>query len=105
MTNFHHEGSYTDRDNVESDRPQRVVGGKKVKGRGFMMYKKDKSRSRSRGRRSRSRSRSGDRRREGGGRREKGRSVTPPHWRQAERRTISLKVINGIKLFLLCNLI
>lgn len=68
-----------------------MVGGKKVKGRGFMMYKKDKSRSRSRGRRSRSRSRSRDRRREGG-RREKERSVTPPHWRQAERRTISLKV-------------
>jgi len=64
---------------------KRVVGGKKVKGRGMMMYRKDGSRSRSRGRRSRSRSRSRDRRRN------RERSATPPHWKQAERRTISLK--------------
>ena len=81
-----HKNDYVDRDRGEGD-SSRVVGGKKVKGRGMMMFKKDRSRSRSRGRRSRSRSR--DRRRDGGRRQE--RSVTPPHWRQAERRTISLK--------------
>ena len=81
-----HKNDYVDIDRAEGD-SSRVVGGKKVKGRGMMMFKKDRSRSRSRGRRSRSRSR--DRRRDGGRRQE--RSVTPPHWRQAERRTISLK--------------
>ena len=85
--------NYDDRnkDNVESTK--RVVGGKKVKGRGMMTFKRDRSnsrsRSKSRGRRSRSRSR--ERRRERSGERRKERSVTPPHWRQAERRTISLK--------------
>merc|ERR1712025_757148 len=58
----------------------KVVGGKKVKGRGTMMYRPaTKSRSRSRSR--------GDRRRE---RRGRERSITPPHWKQAERRTVSL---------------
>merc|ERR1712013_254894 len=58
----------------------KVVGGKKVKGRGTMMYRPaSKSRSRSRSR--------GDRRRE---RRGRERSMTPPHWKQAERRTVSL---------------
>jgi len=65
----------------EGDRGSRkVVGGKKVKGRGTMMYRpasRSKSRSRSRG----------DRRRE---RRGRERSMTPPHWKQAERRTVSL---------------
>jgi len=57
----------------------KVVGGRKVKGRGTMMYRPAS--------RSRSRSRSkGDRRRE----RRRGRSSTPPHWKQAERRTMSL---------------
>merc|ERR1712098_643257 len=74
-----------DRDNRDRHDSNRVVGGKKVKGRGMMMYRKDGSRSRSRGRRSRSRSRSRDRRRN------RERSATPPHWKQAERRTISLK--------------
>lgn len=65
----------------EGDRgSHKVVGGKKVKGRGTMMYRpasRSKSRSRSRG----------DRRRE---RRGRERSMTPPHWKQAERRTVSL---------------
>jgi len=58
----------------------KVVGGRKVKGRGTMMYRpvsRSKSRSKSRG----------DRRRE---RRGRERSMTPPHWKQAERRTVSL---------------
>merc|ERR1719300_1514456 len=63
----------------------KVVKGRKIKGRGTMMYRPvSKSKSRSR---SRSRSR-GDRKRERRDRRE--RSMTPPHWRQAERRTMSL---------------
>jgi len=72
--------------NGDNESSKRVVGGKKVKGRGMMMFRK--SRSRSRGRRSRSRSRERRRDRDEGRRQ---RSVTPPHWRQAERRTISLK--------------
>ena len=79
--------NYRDRDEPEKSRSERNVGGKKIKGRGMMMFRRDRSRSRSRsrsgGRRRRSRSRSrGERRRE--------RSLTPPHWRQAEKRTISL---------------
>lgn len=65
----------------EGDRgSHKVMGGKKVKGRGTMMYRpasRSKSRSKSRG----------DRRRE---RRGRERSMTPPHWKQAERRTVSL---------------
>lgn len=72
----HREERRDDRDKGAS----KVVGGKKVKGRGTMMYRPaTKSRSRSRSR--------GDRRRE---RRGRERSMTPPHWKQAERRTVSL---------------
>jgi len=62
---------------------------KKVRGRGTMMYRRDsRSRSRSRNRsRSRSRSRSRGRRRE----------RTPDHWRQEERRTVSLKEYEKMK--------
>lgn len=80
--------NYKDRDEP-ARRQERSVGGKKIKGRGTMMFRRDRSRSRSRsrsgGRRRRSRSRS--RSREG---RRRDRSGTPPHWRQAEKRTISL---------------
>jgi len=74
--------NYRDRDEPEM---KRNGAGKKVKGRGTMMFRRERSRSRSRsgGRRRRSRSRS----REG---RRRERSGTPPHWRQAEKRTISL---------------
>ena len=78
------EDKYVDRDAERKD-SVRVVGGKKLKGRGTMMFKRGDSGERRRRSRSRSRSRSRDR----GRRREK--SATPPHWRQAERRTISLK--------------
>ena len=81
------EDQYVDRDrDGERKDSQRVVGGKKLKGRGTMMFRRDGSGDRRRSRtRSRSRSRDRDRRRE------RERSATPPHWRQAERRTISLK--------------
>jgi len=53
-------------------------GGKKVKGRGTMMFRRSRSRSPAR-RRSRSRSR------------------TPPHWREEARRTVSLAEYNKQK--------
>jgi len=53
------------RSSSRSRRHSRKVGGKKVKGRGSLMYRAV-SRSRSR-------------------------SVTPPHWKQAERRVVSMK--------------
>ena len=79
--------NYRDRDEPEKTRSERTAGGKKIKGRGMMMFRRDRSRSRSRsgGRRRRSRSRS-----RGEERRRRERSLTPPHWRQAEKRTISL---------------
>merc|ERR1712098_384972 len=73
-------GHREDRRDDRDKGAHKVVGGKKVKGRGTMMYRPaTKSRSRSRSR--------GDRRRE---RRGRERSITPPHWKQAERRTVSL---------------